>query len=490
MRYLRKVVSVLLCLSVVTPALGLELNHDSSISPNAATLQPGQFPRGFNLPESLRSIRPGSLAIRPRANVLAPGDVSFDWSSQLTPIRNQNPTGTCWAFASMGLFENNQVLFNGGTAANTDYSEQDLVNYYPNGPTTGGTQFMAFSYMALHGTALENVEPWLGSTTPQTWKSGNARLKRVNEMVCLGDVTGASAANIQAIKNALSYGPVYTGLSVATLENWSNAQGHGLGDMWWGSVVVPSTVTASGASDHAVCIVGWDDNKAQYGGSGTGAWKIRNSWGNGWGTGGYSWIGYGAANTGDSATYLPTSAVEDRSPITMAASDFAWDSSFGAGVSSVYMMAKMSVPTLPYGINQLQSVDVAVVNPNTTCQVDVYSSFDGSAPGTLLASGSRTVVNAGYYSVALTSPITVNEGETLAIRVRLSTPGATSYQFATTRDEWSSHVAGRYYYSFSGANGSWTDVSSDAPSYTNELIVRGKIVLLNTAAAQTWSIYR
>jgi hypothetical protein len=41
---------------------------------------------------------------------------------------------------------------------------------------------------------------------------------------------------------------------------------------------------------HCVMIVGYDDDKA--------AWLIRNSWGVGWGTGGYGWFGYGQGSRG------------------------------------------------------------------------------------------------------------------------------------------------------------------------------------------------
>ena len=39
------------------------------------------------------------------------------------------------------------------------------------------------------------------------------------------------------------------------------------------------------STDHAVMIVGWDDDK--------GAWRIRNSWGTDWGEDGAAWVKYG-----------------------------------------------------------------------------------------------------------------------------------------------------------------------------------------------------
>jgi C1A family cysteine protease len=47
---------------------------------------------------------------------------------------------------------------------------------------------------------------------------------------------------------------------------------------------------------HAVVAVGYDDNRRI--GSEKGAFKIRNSWGTGWGEGGYGWLPYAYVESG------------------------------------------------------------------------------------------------------------------------------------------------------------------------------------------------
>ena len=42
-------------------------------------------------------------------------------------------------------------------------------------------------------------------------------------------------------------------------------------------------------------LIGWDDSKQ--------AWLVKNSWGTGWGEGGYAWIHYGANDIGRTGTW-------------------------------------------------------------------------------------------------------------------------------------------------------------------------------------------
>ncbi len=48
-------------------------------------------------------------------------------------------------------------------------------------------------------------------------------------------------------------------------------------------------------TNHQIQLVGWDDSK--------GAWLLKNSWGTGWGIGGYMWITYTSCRVGEGAAW-------------------------------------------------------------------------------------------------------------------------------------------------------------------------------------------
>jgi cathepsin L len=48
--------------------------------------------------------------------------------------------------------------------------------------------------------------------------------------------------------------------------------------------------------NHAVVIIGWDDSMQ--------AWRIKNSWGPGWGELGFGWVQYGTGNIGYGAQWV------------------------------------------------------------------------------------------------------------------------------------------------------------------------------------------
>lgn len=106
-------------------------------------------------------------------------------------------------------------------------------------------------------------------------KAGKFKIKDYNRLF---DPESDSSEKIKTTKMTLSNGlPVLIGLNCP--ESVSSVSGPS--NVW-----VPSESPNTNHGGHALCVVGYDDDK--YGG----AFEIMNSWGSDWGNGGFFWVRY------------------------------------------------------------------------------------------------------------------------------------------------------------------------------------------------------
>jgi C1A family cysteine protease len=219
---------------------------------------------------------------------------TFDWrnyngQSYCPPIRDQRSCGSCWAFAVMGAVECN-IFIRDGVAC--DVSEQWLVSCCGLGGCSGEWPGRATNFLLCSG---EYQDPWGGfgavpeEEFPYVAWDAPCETGPYNHPWCLdtwafvGPEWGIPT--VEQLKQAImDHGPlcvcVYAG---------SSFQGYSHG------------VFNSCPSDdinHAVVLVGWDDNQAG------GVWFMRNSWGSGWGEHGYMRIKYNCSEIGFNALYV------------------------------------------------------------------------------------------------------------------------------------------------------------------------------------------
>ncbi|WP_162615678.1 C1 family peptidase [Pseudanabaena sp. ABRG5-3] len=198
----------------------------------------------------------------------------FNYNSFLPSIRDQGSCGSCWAFASGGMVDMNYRIRHQRSA---NVAEQELIDCAGgllNSTIDGCAGFYVESVMLhlqLDGVASESRYPY------QARDTGRCRNPNYSYKISTWGWAGFGYANVKQIKDALCrYGPVAT-----TLEATDKFQ------LYTGGVFQEKTRRSYGlipSINHAVVIVGWDDNK--------GAWLIRNSWGRGWGENGYAWVKY------------------------------------------------------------------------------------------------------------------------------------------------------------------------------------------------------
>ncbi|MCP4581565.1 MAG: T9SS type A sorting domain-containing protein [candidate division Zixibacteria bacterium] len=203
----------------------------------------------------------------------------FDWRllGGTTPVQNQGGCGSCWAFAAAAGFESAYLIATGEVV---DLSEQAIVSCEntSNG-CNGGYSGAAYGFLSTTGAMYESCMPYVADDIPCD----------IDDCEVIDYLEGYQPVpnDVNAIKNMLALGPLST--SFTAYDDFNSYQ--------QGCYEHADTEP----TNHAVLIVGWDDNEC----NGDGAWIVKNSWGSGWGRlGGYFYIKYGSAAFG-SNTLLP-----------------------------------------------------------------------------------------------------------------------------------------------------------------------------------------
>ena len=246
---------------------------------------------------------PELLASLPRAPAIPPTTLgrlvrplaatSVDLSPNFPPVANQQTTNMCgvfsavygirtyltkvamaanpaWTLTGTGIFgENDNTVF----SPTFTYNQQDV-----NGGIDDGVALSSVgrSLRDVGAVPWTNV-PWALTNSPATNYVAQFGGQAATYKITSYDTIDVN--NVAQLKTYLASGfPIYFAVSV---DNFGTLQPNAV---WNGPY------DGSKPGGHAMVIVGYDDNMAYNGG--TGAFKVLNSWGTTFGSGGYFWITY------------------------------------------------------------------------------------------------------------------------------------------------------------------------------------------------------
>ena len=214
--------------------------------------------------------------------------VSFDWCALdgCTTVKDQGACGSCWAFATVGPLECGIKIQDG---LEEDLSEQWLVSCNQNEWGCDGG-YVAHDYHMWKtdpcggtGAVMEIDFPYLAVEAPCDCPYTHEYL--IESWAYIG--TDAGIPDVEAVKQAiLDYGPVSVGVYADSAFQ-----------AYTGGVF--NACDSSSGVNHAVVLVGWDDDQGT-----AGVWILRNSWGPDWGESGYMRIEYGCSLVGYGAAYV------------------------------------------------------------------------------------------------------------------------------------------------------------------------------------------
>jgi C1A family cysteine protease len=177
-------------------------------------------------------------------------DVDWTTVGAVTDVKNQGQCGSCWAFSTTGGLEG--LSFTGFNQLQS-FSEQQLVDCsssYGNQGCNGGLMTNSFKFVHDHGIVLESAYSYKGVQGKCTTPGGDFKISGYTEVTNCNDLANALVTRVVSV--------------AVDATNWSR----------YSSGVFNNCQTRL---NHGVTLVGMSDQ----------FWRIKNSWGTGWGEKGF-----------------------------------------------------------------------------------------------------------------------------------------------------------------------------------------------------------
>jgi parallel beta-helix repeat protein len=328
----------------------------------------------------------------------------------VTPVRNQGACSSCWIFGPTANLESSIAIREG---CMPDFSEQEIgdCNIWSRF-CNGGSDFFVINYLTKKGITDEFYNPYVA--TPQTCFDFPLLKNVDNWRIITGD---DGDSQISKIKDAiLNYGQVTSTIYTSNFE--FHRYSGGVYEYW-----------GTEDTNHMVQIIGWDDSKPHS--HGTGAWLIKNNWGNDWASDGpypgCAWVAYGSANLGDHTSSI--SGYSNASSQIYYHDEYGWmcyGFGYGSGNNSTTWGAVRFTPTRD---SQLESVDFWAVDANMSYEIMVFDNISSVSSYTFSNQLGTTQTGStdemGYYSIRLNTPILLTKGDDFIVQVRFNTTTST-----------------------------------------------------------------
>jgi len=209
--------------------------------------------------------RPGVEVLKPKVTDVPS---ALDWRNEgaVTPVKNQEECGSCWAFSTVENVESMWILAKKGTNTTVDLSPQQVVDC-DNGDDGcgGGDPPTAYQYIISTG-GLDGE-----STYPYTAEDGTCQFKKSSVQATISNWKYATSDYDEKTlqQNLVSWGPLSVCVDAASWQDYSGGVMGGW-ECAWVNIL-----------DHCVELVGYDSTAS------TPFWIVRNSWGTDWGVSGY-----------------------------------------------------------------------------------------------------------------------------------------------------------------------------------------------------------
>ncbi len=342
--------------------------------------------------------------------LVAPAQVDNSMLDAFPVVGNQGNQASCVAWAATYYMMSHEVCLATGCdnkhLASRVFSPRWTYNMINGGVDAGSSFGSAFSLQTNHGAPMLTELPY-NQYDPRGWDTNSDHWKsainsRVNQITSLGVNTDTGMANLKQILangHVVVIGVYINSWQYSTVMSDPAAAS----SLFAGQKIVVSQNGTAGA--HAMTVVGYDDSIwTDMNGNGSvdsgerGAFKIANSWGEGYGNAGFIWASYDTFRTSSTVGGFSPSG---RIQLTQG----------GSGYFSTYtpyqpkLLAKVTASHAAR--NQIRLVFGSSTTATQTPQTYWYPSAVSSQGGAYAFDGSSTEIESTFYfdvsSLATTS---------------------------------------------------------------------------------------
>ena len=364
----------------------------------------------------------------------------YDLRGKMPSVRNQNPFGNCWTHSAMAATESNLITKGVVKSADVYLSEWYLTYFaYKSTPAELSFTYTSPDYYNAGGDDWRAVALLARGT-------GSVTDKEVKTPAAIGEIyTPSVIKRSYKLVNALYLGN--GGLRENQLNETKRRElikeairtkgAVSVGIFWDDEAYDGTNMTFNSSNNyqtvgtnHAVTIVGWDDNFSagkfsKHPPKANGAWIVRNSWGTDFGDRGYFYVSYEEPTLCDGVVYETETAPADERIYQY---DYLGNVGFlkydGTSLSERRNAGSLNTAYFANiftakGNDRLDSVALYTTVPDQQCEIKIYSGCVSSpTDGKLEATKNITVAAPGYNTITLDAPLKLTKGDKFSVVVK------------------------------------------------------------------------